>query len=86
MAEDLMKAAKCAERRGDLTRRNKLCREIIREYGDVVQTLQQATDFQRESYEMLDGVKYAYETMNTVEIDHPYDDQIKAIHEILNEE
>lgn len=85
MSEDLMKAAKCAARHGDMTRRNKLCREIVREYGYIVDTLLNAADFVRESYEMLDGVKYAYETLNDVEPDTPYTERISAIHGILNE-
>ncbi len=85
MSEDMMKAAKCADRRGDTLKRDRLCREIVREYGNVVETLTTATEFSRENYETLEGVKYAYETLHESEPDHPYEDKLTAISKLLQE-
>lgn len=85
MAEDMMKAAKCASRQDKELLRDRLCRDIIRDYSYVVDALVHATDFVREHYETLDGVKYAYETLNAQDPEHPYAAQLAAIEKILNE-
>ncbi len=83
MSEDLMIAAKCADRRGNSLIRDRLCREIMREYGSVIEKIQSSAEFNREWYETLEGVKYACEILDESEPDHPYSTQLKAIEQIL---
>ena len=84
MSEDLMKAAQLARRNRDDLKCIKLCNEIVREYGSVVDTIAAATEFSRENYETLVGVRYAYEQLNKLLEDHPYADEIRRIAQILD--
>ena len=52
-------------------------------YGGIIfESIEQSMDFKRELYETLDGVRYAYETLNS---DHKYDRKLQSIRRILSE-
>lgn len=86
MSGDMMRAALSAERQNDLIKRDRLCREIVRDYGDVVERLLGSTEFSREDYETAEGVKYAYETLHESEPDHPYTEKIAALSGLFSSE
>ncbi|MBO4350763.1 MAG: hypothetical protein J6A01_07465 [Proteobacteria bacterium] len=85
MSEDLMKAAKSAMRNNDELKCIKLCNEIVREYGDVADRIANASEFSREDYETIVGVRYAYEQLHKMLPEHPYGDEIKKIEQIMDE-
>ena len=85
MSEDLMKAAKLALRKKDELKCTKLCNEIVREYGDVVDAISNASEFSRENYETLVGVRFAFEQLHKMLPDHPYGDEVKKIEQIMDE-
>ena len=62
----------------------KLCNEIVREYGSVVDRIANASEFNREDYETIVGVRYAYERLNQMLPDHPYGDEIGKIAQMLD--
>ena len=86
MSEDLMKAAKCANHKGDTMIRDRYCREIFQSYGDVIERIERATEFSREDYEILPSVRYACETLAASESasDAPYADMVSRMDHILS--
>ena len=84
MSGDMKLAALSAQRQNDLVKRDRLCREIVRDYGDVVERLTGNVDFSREDYEIAEGVKYAYETLHDSEPDHPYEDKVAALSRLFS--
>ena len=64
ISEDLMQAAQAADRRGDEAACHKLCREILREYGDTIDRVEADSGFSREDLETLVAVRYAYENLS----------------------
>ena len=83
MAEDLMKAAKCANRNDNSMIRDRYCRELIQSYADVVDRIERATEFSREDYEILPAVKYACETL--ADTDDAQPKLLKRIEQILED-
>lgn len=84
MSNAMMIAAKCAARRGDTQRQVALCRDIADAYGDVIEKIEHSTEFSRENFETLDGVRYAYEVLDAADGKHSYAGELAAIKHILD--
>jgi len=84
VSEDLMRLARSSERRGNTAKRNKLCREIVREYAGALERLEGGTSFSREDYETLEALSYAYNVLEGVESPEEYHVALSRIQKILS--
>jgi len=86
MTEDLMMAAKVAERRKDTNKQVRLCRDIAENYGDKLNELKNTNDFSRELLEIATTLKYAFDVLHANLPDAPYAQEIADLEAIFDED
>ena len=82
---DKVEVAKVAENKGDKEKQLSLCRELVHAYGEIVDRVAASEEFNREDYETVDSLKYAYQVLNDADSNDLYAEKLAKIGQILDE-
>ena len=84
--EDMMNAAKSAQRRKDDLKLMRLCRDMVENYADKLDELKATSDFSRELLECATSLRFAYETLHNNDPDAPYAQELADLDAIFNDD
>ena len=85
LSVDMMRQARRMAKKGNKDEALELCQSIVKDYGKVVDDIEASEDFNRDWYETLDAVSYAYRFL-TESGNEDYTGIIRRIDDILSED
>lgn len=80
---DKVEVAKLAATKGDKEKQLSLCRELVHAYGSIVDRVAASDVFNREDYETVDSLKYAYRVLNESEPNADYAEKLAKIEKVF---